>query len=115
MKRVLNSFIYAYNGIKYVFKTQNNFKIQVSIFILAIILAEIYHISNYEWLILILISALVMSLEIINTSIENLVDLVTNDFHSNAEKAKDTAAAAVLLVSFLAILIGLIIFIPYIF
>jgi diacylglycerol kinase len=60
-------------------------------------------------------SSLVLSLEIINTSIENLVDLMTDNYHPKAEKAKDAAAAAVLLSSIISILVGLIIFIPYLF
>ncbi|MBN2286424.1 MAG: diacylglycerol kinase family protein [Tissierellales bacterium] len=113
MKKVLSSFKYAWNGIYYVFKTQRNFRIQLSVFLITLVVGYIFQIKSFEWLIVIFVSSLVLSLEIINTSIENLVDLMVDNFHPYAEKAKDAAAGAVLLSSILAVIIGLIIFCPY--
>lgn len=115
MKKIILSFRYAYNGIKYVFRTQQNFRIQLIVFFIALFLGLIFNITSNEWLVILFMSSLVLSLEIINTSIENLVDLMTDNYHPKAEKAKDAAAAAVLLSSIISILVGLIIFIPYLF
>ena len=72
-------------------------------------------ISAVEWCICIILFGMVISLEYINTSIENAVDLVTEKYNDKARIAKDTAAASVFFASIAAMIIGLIIFVPKIF
>lgn len=82
-------------------------------FTMAVVLLGFFlQVSKVEWVFILLSIGGVISLELINSSLENLVDLVTEEFHPLAKKAKDMAAAAVFIFSMVSILIGLIIFIP---
>ena len=74
-----------------------------------------FGISKVELLIILLISAQVICLEMVNTAIERTVDLVTSEYHIYAKIAKDVAAGAVLVAAIFATIIGGIIFLPYIF
>ncbi|MDW7668259.1 MAG: diacylglycerol kinase family protein [Bacillota bacterium] len=112
MKKTRDSIKYALCGIKYAFESQRNIRIQLVIMIIAYITGYILNISSTDWLILILISTIILTLEIINTALEEVVNLVTEEYRKTAKHAKDTAAGAVLTASFFAIIIGLIIFIP---
>lgn len=81
--------------------------------ILAIIAGTVFRISVTEWLFLLLAIFLVITFEIINSAIENVVDLASNyHFSMLAKNAKDMAAGAVLIISGYAVLTGLIIFVP---
>ena len=112
IKRFFKSFSYAYDGIKMVFKTEQNFLVDLIIGILTIVLGFILKISLTEFAIIILTIGLVISMELINTSIEYTVDMAMPQIHPLAKSAKDVAGAAVLFVSFIAIVVGLIIFLP---
>ena len=112
MSGFLKSFVYALNGIIEAIK-QRNIKIQLTIAIAAIALGFIFHINRGEWCIILLCIALVLSLEITNTALEHLVDLVSPDYHEKAGKIKDLAAGAVLIASIISAIIGLIIFGKY--
>ncbi|SUM03462.1 Diacylglycerol kinase [Staphylococcus devriesei] len=87
----------------------------IIIAILTIVLGIIFNLNNIEWMFILLAIFLVLTLEAVNTAIECVVDLVTMEYHELAKQAKDIAAFSVLLVSILALIIGLIIFIPHIF
>jgi undecaprenol kinase len=113
MKSLLNSFKYAGKGIVKIFHNGKIFKVQLIIFVLTLIAGFLFHISRFEWLITLLASGVVLSLEMINTAIESVVDLVTKEYKVLAERIKDIAAGAVLISSLIALIIGLIIFIPY--
>ena len=111
-KRLYKSFTYAASGIKYAFKYEQNMLIHFLATICVIIAGFIFNISAIEWLIIILIIGLVIATELINTSMEAAIDLITNEVHPLAKIAKDTAAGAVLVFGITAIIIGLIIFAP---
>jgi undecaprenol kinase len=112
-KRAL-SFKYALEGIITAFKDQPNLNFQFCIGLIALALAYYFSISSVELLILILTIGFVLTLELTNTAIEEIVDSFTDKEHPAAKKAKDVAAGAVLLASITALIIGLIIFLPYI-
>ena len=78
----------------------------------AILLGFIFKISHTEWIGFCICIALVLSLELINTSIEKTIDLLHPDFNERAGEIKDMAAAAVLVAAIISVIIGLIIFIP---
>ena len=80
--------------------------------IIVIALGFILKISAFEWLIIILVIGMVIATELINTAIEAVVDLTTDKYHKMAKIAKDTAASAVMLFAIIAIILGLIIFVP---
>ena len=115
MEKFIKSFIYALNGIKYTIKTQINFCVQLFIFLLIIIMGFYFKISRYEWLFILFSSGSVLALELINTAFESVVDLTTREYHELAKRAKDVAAGAVLVMSLVSVIIGLIIFVPYVF
>ena len=112
-KNVLISFRYAFNGIKYTFKNSRNFKIQVLCAFFSLILSSILQIDKSGYPILLMTIFSVLILEILNTSIESLVDLVVKKKFSNLAKiAKDCSAGAVLIASINSVIIGLCLFIP---
>jgi diacylglycerol kinase len=115
MKKLINSFKYAFNGIYLAFKSEQNMKIHYTIMILVIIFGIIYRISYNEWLICLLCFGLVIASEMFNTSIEALADAVDLKKNKQIKKVKDIAAGGVLISALIAAIIGLLIFIPKIF
>ena len=113
MKKLFNSFKYALMGIIHTFKNESNFVIQIIICIIVILAGFFFQITSMEWIIVLLLSAFVLSLELINTAFEILVDLTAENYHELAKKAKDVAAASVFLMSLFAAVIGFLIFYPY--
>jgi len=111
----LRSFVYAYNGIKYTFVSQHNFLIHIALTILAILLGYFLNISNIEWIAIIIVIGIVLSAEIFNSSIEELVNLISPEKNIRAGIIKDLAAGAVLISAIAAFIIGAIIFLPKIF
>ena len=112
-KNLLISFRYAFSGIKYTFKNSRNFKIQVFLAFFSLILGYILQLDMRDYLILLVTIFSVLILEILNTSIESLVDLVIKKKFSNLAKiSKDCSAGAVLLASINSVIIGLHLFIP---
>ena len=111
MKKLINSFKYAIQGIKSGIKSERNLKIHIIIMMLVIIAGIILKISKTEMIICILLSGLVISLELVNTAIENVVDLVTMEQNPKAKKAKDVSAGAVLISAIASAVIGIIIFV----
>jgi len=112
MKKRIKSFVYAGRGILSVFKSEPNMKIHFIVTILVLICGFVFKISLTEWLLCLLCIGLVLGVEMINTSIENVVNLVSPDQHPLAGKAKDAAAGAVLICAIFSSTIGLLIFIP---
>lgn len=112
IKRLKKSFGYAFKGIDDVISSEPNMKIHVSVAILVVITAFLLKISMIEWIILVLLIGLVLAAEVINTTIENLVDMYTKDYNERAKVVKDTAAGTVLILAITAVIIGLMIFIP---
>lgn len=112
LKKRLESFKYAFKGIALLFQNEPNARIHLIASILVIIAGFYFHVSTTEWCLLILCIGLVLSAEAVNTAIENLTDLVSPDFHPLAGKAKDVAAAAVLLIAMSTVVVGVLIFLP---
>ena len=109
------SLSYAISGIISCIKKERNIKIHISVMILVIICGFIFHLSTTEWLICILLFALVISLELVNTAIEAVVDLCSPNYHELAKYAQDVAAGSVLISAIASVVIGLIIFVPKLF
>ena len=110
---VLKSFKYAFSGISYVLKTSRNFKIQLIFAVTALMIGFVLQISLSNYVILVATIMSVLILEILNTSIESIVDLVVKkEFSSLAKISKDTSAGAVLLASINSVIIAVYIFAP---
>ena len=112
MKKFLLSFTFAWKGLAYAFRTQLNFKVHILVSLLAITSGFLLEINTQEWLWILLAIAMVLVTELLNTALETLVDLVSPEYHPKAGAVKDIAAAAVLIMAFLSVLIGLIVFVP---
>jgi len=112
IRRLGKSFMYAVEGLKYAFKYEQNIWVHTLATILVIIFGVAFNISFIEWLIIILVIGLVIATELINTSIEAVVDLTCKEINPIAKVAKDTAAAAVMVFAITAIIVAIIIFIP---
>lgn len=110
---IVASMEFAITGVLTAFKEERNMRKHLVSAILAIVAGLIFQVSAMEWLFLFLAIFLVIAFEIVNSAIENVVDLAS-DYHFSmlAKNAKDMAAGAVLVISGYAVLTGLIIFVP---
>lgn len=115
MSRFFKSFRFAINGLRLSLHEQLNIKIQIAVAVGVIVFGFYFDISRAEWIALLLCIGLVLSLEMVNTALEDLVDLVKPEFNPIAGKIKDIAAAAVLFASVIAAIVGMLVFYPYIF
>lgn len=107
-----NSFSYAFQGVISAFKNEPSFRIQIAIAIISLILGYFLKLEKTEWLILVIVIFTVLILELINTTLEALVDIISPQIHPQAKVAKDVSAAAVLFSSILSVIVGVIIFLP---
>ncbi|MEP6466443.1 MAG: diacylglycerol kinase family protein [Parafilimonas sp.] len=112
-RQALNkTFINAFNGIQYFFKTERNGKIQASVAVLVVLAGFYVKLSSFEWIITLMCIGAVLSLEMLNSAVEQLCNMVHSEYHPIIKIIKDVAAGAVLAVSIISSIIGLIIFIP---
>ena len=112
MKKRILSFKFAFKGVFLLFKEQPNAWIHMVAAIGVVVAGLIFKLSTTEWLLIVFAIGFVFSAELFNSAIEEMVNLVSPDFNKKAGKIKDLAAAAVLISSVTAAIIGLIIFIP---
>ncbi len=113
LKHRVLSFKYAFEGIVAALNDEPNMKFHFLAAALVIVAGFFFNLTEIEWLIVIFTIGLVIGIELTNTAIEEIVNSFTEEKHPSAKKAKDVAAGAVLVVSIMASLIGLIIFLPH--
>ncbi|MGH7737881.1 MAG: diacylglycerol kinase family protein [Candidatus Tyrphobacter sp.] len=106
MSRFLSSFVHAFDGIVDAARVQPNFVIHLVVSALVLIAVLAFHVVLWQFVVVLVLIALVLALELVNTALEAYVDLVTGEFHSLAKRAKDAAAGAVLAASVCAALAG---------
>ena len=106
------SFGYAFEGLFFCIAKERNMKIHCAAAILVTLAGTLFQISVTEWCICLLLFGLILALELVNTAVEAVVDLVTEERKPLAKIAKDAAAGGVLIAAIMAALIGGIIFIP---
>ena len=104
---------FASAGIKYFFKNERNGKIQLVIGLLVISLGLVVNLSTVEWCIILGCIALVIALEMVNTSLERVCDMLSTEYHPMIKIIKDVAAGAVLWAAIFCATIGCIIFTPH--
>jgi len=110
---LLKSFKFAFEGIFHAFYHERNMRIHGLMALIVIFFAAYLKVRAEDWVILLLLIALVISLELVNTAVERVVDLKSPDVHPLAKQAKDVAAGAVLMMSIMSVIIGVCIFIKY--
>lgn len=110
VRKLIESFNYAFEGIIYALKTQRNMKIHFFIAIVVLTLSLFFDLSKMEFLVLLLTISIVIIAEMINTSIEAAIDLITDKYHLFAKIAKNVAAGAVLIAAINSIIVAYLIF-----
>lgn len=111
-KRVLRSFKFSFDGLKYAYLHEQSLALHVIIMFIIITCGFVFKITPIQWVITLVMGALILVSELFNTSIEAVVDLVTEEFHPLAKIAKDTASAATFVASIIAAGMWLTVFLP---
>ncbi len=106
------SFKNAISGVIWAFSTQPNFKIHITLSVLVLFLGVIFKITYVEMTILVLTITLGLGVEMVNTSIESMTDLITTEYSKEAKIAKDVAAGMMLVAAVGAVLVACLIFLP---
>jgi len=109
-RRLSESFLNAFSGIWTAFRCERNMRIHLSAAVLCIVLGIILKLDAVRWCVLFIAIGLVMTAEIMNTAVENLVDMVTDEYSKKAKTVKDIAAGAVLAAAITAAILGILIF-----
>lgn len=109
------SFKYAFAGLMDAVKEEPKLRLHFLAAVIALLLSYFLQISKLDWVIIILLIGFVISLELTNTAIEAVVDHFTDKQHPGAKLAKDISAAAVLVAAITSVIVGALIFIPYLF
>ncbi len=110
MMRLKKSFFWAIEGVVEAFKREPNFKIQLIIALVVLLLGVLANISAWKWAILLITVAFVLSFELVNTACEKMLDILIKEHHPSIKYVKDILAGAVLILSIMAILIAIIVF-----
>lgn len=113
MIKFFKGFGFAFAGIWQMLLQERNFKVHVLALLVVISAGLYFHITTQEWINILLVSALVLSLEAINTAIEKLCDMHTKGIHPQIKLIKDVAAGAVLIAAIFALVIAFLIFTKY--
>lgn len=113
IKDVLHKFKYSFQGFVYCYTHETSFIFETIGVIGIIILGIIFKITFMQWIFSLLSMLLIMEIEFLNTAIEATVDLVTKEYHPLAKIAKDCGSASTCVATFMALIVNLIIFVPY--
>ncbi len=108
----LHSFKYAYNGLKLLLKHEHNARVHALVAVCVIICGIVLKISASEWIAVVFAIGSVFSMEIVNSAIEGIADIISPEWHAKIKMIKDLSAAGVLVSAIAALVIGLIIFVP---
>lgn len=112
MRAFLRSFSFAFQGIAQGLRTQRNMRVELAVAVAAIAAGILLRITAIEWAILAVCIGMVLAAEMLNTSVEFVVDLLTQRFHPTAKLAKDAGAAAVLISALASVAAGIALFGP---
>jgi diacylglycerol kinase len=114
LKQFTKSLSFAVRGLKYVIRNEKNFQNELFVGILVVVAMIHFHVTRTEMIVLFIIIMAVLIMELVNTILERVVDILKPRVHPYARLIKDLMAASVLLTSILAIIIGVLIFTPYV-
>jgi len=109
-----SSFSFAFSGILTALRMERNMRFHFISSIIVLLISIYFSITKIEWIFILFTIGGMFALELLNTAIERVVDLVTADYHPLAKQAKDMAAGAVLVYAALSVVIGIVIFLPYV-
>ena len=111
-KRVLRSFKFSFDGLKYAYLHEQSLILHVLVMALVILFGILGEATPMQWVIILVMGAMILVVELINTSIEAVVDMVTEEYHPLAKVAKDTASAACFVADIIAAGMWLVVFVP---
>ena len=111
---LMSSFSFAFSGILLALRKERNMRIHFISSIIVLLISIYFSITKIEWIFILFTIGGMFALELLNTAIERVVDLVTAEYHPLAKQAKDLAAGAVLIYAALSVVIGIVIFLPYV-
>ncbi|EGL39036.1 diacylglycerol kinase [Parvimonas micra] len=106
------SFLCAFRGIIYIFKTERNFRFHIVFSLLVLLSSLALNLSYVELSVILIMIAVVLTLEIINTIIENIMDFLCKNYNFKVKIIKDMASGAVLVSAFISVIVGYLIFVP---
>lgn len=112
VKRFIASIKNSLNGLIYAYLNEQSLTLHAFLTIIVLISGFYFHISKMQWAILVVVMAIIMIAELLNTAIEAVVDMVTDKYHTLAKVAKDCASAAAFIASILALGLYLYVFLP---
>jgi undecaprenol kinase len=115
IERLIKSFVYALRGLSKTYREEQNLRVQTAVGTVMVALALIFRINRLEWCLLLLTIGLVILMEIANSAVERITDVLKPRINGYVKEIKDIAAAAVMLSSLISVIIGVIIFWPYLF
>jgi undecaprenol kinase len=113
LRQFTSSLRYAFRGLAYAVKNEKNFQNEMAIGILVIIAMFYFDVTRGEMVVLFVVIMAVLIMELLNTAMERVIDILKPKIHPYAKLVKDLMAASVLMMSILTIILGLIIFMPY--
>lgn len=114
-KKLINSFRYALQGLGCALKEQQSFRIQLMVALAVTFLMFYLPLLSLERAVLFIIIFLVLSLELVNSIFEKTIDILKPEIHPQIRKIKDMMAGVVLVASIGSVIVGLIIFLPYLY
>ena len=112
IKGILYNFVFSWQGLVYAYKHEKSMWIHAVLSIITIILGLFLNLRGIEWLIIMIVLGAILSIELLNTGIESVVDMITHDYHELAKVAKDTGSAATFVASTIGVVTILSIYIP---
>jgi len=114
-KRLWKSFGYALKGLTKAFKEEQNLQIQITVAFVVLVLAAVWDVNRFEWIILVLVIGLVLLMELANSAVERMTDILKPRLDHYVKEIKDITAAAVMVASLVAVVVGIMVFWPYLF
>lgn len=114
LRTFFRSLRHALHGLGHAFQTENNFRIHVTVSILVVVVSFLLHISHGDFLVVILTITSMLVLELVNTIVERFADLLEPRIHPYVHVIKDLMAATVVVAAASAVIIGFMIFLPYV-
>jgi len=112
IKGILYNFVFSWQGLTYAYMHEKSMWIHAVLSIITVILGLFLNLRGIEWLIILIALGAILSIELLNTGIESVVDMVTHDYHELAKVAKDTGSAATFVASMIGVITILSIYIP---
>ena len=113
LKGILYNFVFSWQGLSYAYTHEKSMWIHAVLSLITIILGLFLNLRGIEWLIIMIVLGAILSIELLNTGIESVVDMITHDYHELAKVAKDTGSAATFVATLIGVITILSIYVPH--